>query len=426
MPPDSIAYFSRVKPGILADASSAYAQDLTMQIVKPKRFSDFPDSHRHGPVLLEYLWIYLQRSIKDQMTHVLRTFSPTDFAFREIAFGIISLAAGLVGGIQIEDARRLKKNVETDWKALVIGRDVNGPTAVVSQLAFGYHLQGVEPGSAPEETCYWFRGVLVLLETGILHEDSVKNAITRAVYFGRSTQPELHTFNALLISIEHVVILRVVDDHIQHTHSLPLLEVSTYYTDHPLARYDAEERKCIQGWEDTGDVKEYVDNKNINQGLSSSNIGREEHEQSGFGSDSEGALSESSYEPANQTLCAMIHLFEASTLQTMRPLRLNEGLLPDEVLEMVLAEVDDETYRACAFVSRKFRSYCLQNLRIVPGTIIRGLAMPVFADTADEDILASELSQTQSDGGKRSIVHIQGLQSSGDQGTTLLATFSTS
>ena len=426
VPSDSIASFPRAKYGSSADVSPAYAQNLTMQIVKAKKFSDFPHSHRHGPVLLEHLWIYLQRSIKDQLIHVLRTFSPTDFAFREIAFGIISVAAGLVGGVQIEDARRLKHNLEPDWKPLVIGRDPLGPTAVVSQLAFGYHLRGVEPGSAPKETCYWFRGVLVLLETDILHEGSVKSAINRAVSFGRSTKPELSTFNALLMSIEHVVILRVVDDRVQYTHSLPLLDISTYYTDHPLVRYDADDRKSIHGWGDTGDAEEYVDDESIDQGSSSEDTGRKEHEKSDSGLDSKSAPSEPSYEPVNQTLYAMIHLFEASILQTMRPLRLNEGSLPDEVLEMILVEVDDETYQACAFVSRKFRSYCLQNLRIVPGTIIRGLAVPVFADTADQDNSVPELSQLQIADGSRSIVPMQASNGRSHPGTTLLVAYSKS
>ena len=427
VPSDSIASFPRVKSGPSADVSSTYAQDLKMQIVQAKRYSDFPPSHRHGPVLLEHLWIYLRRSIKDQMALVLRTFSPTDFAFREIAFGIISVAAGLVGGIQIEDARRLKDNVGSDWKPLVIGKDPFGPTAVVSQLAFGYHLQGVEPGSAPKETCYWFKGVLVLLETDLLHEGNVKSAINRVVSFGRSTKPELSTFNALLMSIDHVVILRVVDDHVQYTPSLPLLRVSTYYTDHPLTRYDADELKSFQDGGDTGDVEEYDDDESIDQGPSREDIGRKEHEKSSLDPVSENAppepSSEPSYEPVNQTLYSMIHLFEAATLETLRPLRLNEASLPDEVLEMVLAEVDDETYQACAFVSRKFRSYCLQNLRIVPGTIIRGLALPGVADTADKDNPVPELSQMQLGDGNRSKERSNGRSR---PCTTLLAAFSTS
>ena len=395
VPPESLASLTPVKLDTTAIAASCSVQGLMMEIVNPKRLSDFPQKLRHGPLILDRLWVFLRGSLEEQMSFVLKNLATTDFAFREIAFGIVSLAAGLTGGLRFEDTRRLKSTIEPDCYPLVISSNPYGHTTVLSNLAIGYHLQGVEPGSAPQETWYWFRGVLISLESDLSREERVDAAIRRAVCFGRMTRSPSEAFNAILISIEHAVTLRVVGNRVQHTRTLTLLQIPIHYTKNPLDRYDAFELSKFDNGEGS-EVDENEDTGSVSEASAQDQTECRDFEDSGPRPDPQVAPRRPDPVANLEPFSAMVHVFEAAIRQTMKPEQIQEGVFPVELYEMILAVVDNETYQACAFVSHKFRSYCLQNLRILPGAIVRALVSPTSNQKATADGMKTEEGRSQS------------------------------
>lgn len=156
------------------------------------------------------------------MPYVLLGLSPNEFPFREIAFAIVSLAAGLTDSLSFVESRRLKGDLRNGYMGIVDGGDPDGPAHFAAELAVGCHLEGFQPGSAPAASNYWFRGVLIRLESQLNLPDAVQQAIVLVVDCGRR-ESQVSNFDAILLSIEHAIILRVFPDHVERTELLSLL-----------------------------------------------------------------------------------------------------------------------------------------------------------------------------------------------------------
>ena len=57
----------------------------------------------------------------------------------------------------------------------------------------------------------------------------------------------------------------------------------------------------------------------------------------------------------SKAFIAMAHLFEAAAIQHLPPERNSKGVFLTEIYEMIFAYVDEEEWKACMRVSRKFR-----------------------------------------------------------------------
>ena len=121
---------------------------------------------------------------------------------------------------------------------------------VVSEVGVGYHTDGVEPGSCPSTRGnFWLENVLIQLCSCLTLPDIADISLMTAVKFGRETNPSSRPFDILLISIEHIVIARVFDDHIGTTETLTLLHVPMHFTIPPCQCYPSLEgtpsRTCM-------------------------------------------------------------------------------------------------------------------------------------------------------------------------------------
>lgn len=291
------------------------------------------------------------------MPYILLGLSPNDFPFREIAFAIMSLAAGLTDSLTFVDARRLKGDLQKGYMGIVDDGDPKGPARFAAELAVGCHLEGFQPGSAPAASSYWFRGVLIRLESQLDQPDAVQQAIVLAVECGRRESQDSN-FDAILLSIEHAVILRVFPDQVEHTELLSLLEIPIHYTKSSLDRYPLEVRCEIEGWEEPTQLEvlaEEDDSSTVNQ-------------DSPTPSDVFHPAT-THYEPS--AFMALIHCFEATTVRSLSRASANGGWLPAELYERIVDYVDDETYWACSKVSRCFRRHCLKNLRFIKGAVVK-------------------------------------------------------
>ncbi|MCJ1244746.1 hypothetical protein MMC30_001946 [Trapelia coarctata] len=367
--------FKSSKPEAMAMA----VQNHQITTARPKAFLNFPMVLRHGPLLLAHLWRFTKASLEDSMSWVLRGFTPDDFAFREIAYSILSLTAGLTGGLILaNEQRRLRPSTGDDWRGFITGEGPDGRPIVLSDVGIGYHAEGTDPGSSPQESSYWFHGALIRLEADLTDPDRAKEAIAQAISFGRSAHSAAEIFDVVLLSIENVILLHVAGDKIQRTDTLPLLDIPVHYTD-SLERYAKDFQDPDLGWRDYNYEKYHKDEnqekKEAEEGGSYViTLGGEPPGEDDL--DTAGELKEQ-WPQRYRGFFAMVHLFEAVTRRAMPPDQPKEGIFPTEIYEMIISHVDDTTYRACSVVSPKFRHYCQRNLRLVEGTRICGLAPPI-------------------------------------------------
>ncbi|SLM38110.1 F-box domain [Lasallia pustulata] len=344
--------------------SIAY-EKLVPQPVRPKGDTGFDPMISHGPAILSNLWLNFRDKLEPEMPYVLRGLSPDDFAFREIAFAIIALAAGLTDTLTVVDARRLTGDLANGYVGILNDDDVNAPVAFAAELGVGCHLEGFQPGSAPSASSYWFRGVLVRLECPLDQPDAVQQAIVLAVECGRR-ESQAPNFDAIVLSIEHAVILRVFPDHIEHTGLLSLLEIPIHYTKSSLDRYPPEVMNELEGLQEPTQLETPADDVDVSPKKRASCTRSDKTEPS------------TTYDDPSAFM-ALIHCFEATTVRSLSRTFENDSRLPVELYEAILDHVDDETYWACSKVSRSFRRYCLKNLRLIKNTVARRAHFPMTA-----------------------------------------------
>lgn len=112
-----------------------------------------------------------------------------------------------------------------------------GDTELATCLGVGYHMTGLPVGSAPKDTKYSFEGALVCLVPRLDYPGLLENAIADAIEYGRARCTR-NSFNAVLLSIEHLVLIKSFPDGgVDHTELLPLILIPTHYYKDPRARY---------------------------------------------------------------------------------------------------------------------------------------------------------------------------------------------
>ncbi|MCJ1438457.1 hypothetical protein MMC27_007847 [Xylographa pallens] len=407
LPPDCIADLAalRFEGKATEEILDSDTQQTETSIVRPKGFLDFPARLRHGPLLLAHLWDFITFSLEDEMPFILRGLTPDDFTFREIAFAFLSIAAGLSSTLKLVDGHRVRSSSSATWDGIILGDRSEYEVVVLSDLAMGHHAEGTAPGSAPEAKTYWFQGAVIRLEADLATSDRVEQATKHAIAFAQGYQSLQEPFDAVLLSIEHVILLHVVGSSVQRTATLPLLDIAVHYTEHPRHRYpegalqqfmDAHK---AEEEENKREIKEYKMKQKESKKSMEKRDGdeTEEEEEVQVGGvvvpevpvrekgdtietqheDGESEMADrDAAEPwpiAHKGFFAMMHLFEAAAVRSMAPEKANEGIFPSEVYEIILEYVDNVTSRACACVSRKFRRCCLIALRLVEDTVIHGL-----------------------------------------------------
>ncbi|MCJ1473830.1 hypothetical protein MMC13_002482 [Lambiella insularis] len=390
VPPDSIADLASLSSS--KPVSNVMDTDVNfpeIPVVRPKGFFDFATAGRHGPLLLAHAWARLKASLEQTMPFVLRGWTPDDFAFRELAFAIVSLAAGLTSGLRFLNHTRVRSSQSQTWDGIVLSDDPYATPVVLSALAIGHHSKNSLPGSASESNSYWYHGAIIHLAANIINPHSLEKAIESVIEFGKTSAAMNKIFDAIIISIEHVVLVHVSEDRIERTEPLSMLCISTHYIVHPNKRYTEEflERNksaasSTEGGneEDGKEEDEEEENQVQNEVKEHSSV----HDIHGF--------------------FAMVHLFEATTKRSMPQEKFQEGVFPTEIYEMILHHVDGTTQGLCSAVSRKFRRYCLKHFRLIEGTIISGLEI----DHNDTGKKTSALSVRQSGKpeGKESVVGV--------------------
>lgn len=404
----SVATLSLDPPNL---TSSTKYETLQTRLFKAKGLDYLSPSNLTVPRLRWMLFNYIQKSQQRNLSVTLLSWQAQDLPFRELAFFILCLAAG-GDHLALVDQRRVK-NPDPDalYAGIMTGNASQGGIELASSLGVGYHMDGLPMGSAPEETKYWFEGALICLVPRLDCPGTLEKAIADAVDYGRDNCTK-ESFNAVLISIEHLVLIKSLPDgSVDHTELLPLIPITSHLSLDARSRYGDQaveafykakfpENDAVVEEPDTKDVVEpsqpsdqqerkkghdgddSLDTKAKEQGRngefekveamddddphaeedSAKSEGEEDTESDGDGSEDEmeqiqtTPVTTASIEKA---FMALIQFFEATTLETLRPAQPNEARLPEEICEMILRNVaDTKTYNSCLKVSRNFRLIC--------------------------------------------------------------------
>ncbi|CAF9921505.1 MAG: hypothetical protein ALECFALPRED_001813 [Alectoria fallacina] len=357
--------------------------DLNAKMVTAKDINDFPPSLRHGPILYARIFQMYQRQQKLVLSHLLLGWEPSELHFREMVYAILCLASAGSSAVELVYSQNLREGEGHAF--LSKGVETEATTEFLAHLGIGGHLEGNEPGSAPEGLMYWFQGALVLVTAHLNHPGVLEESVAQVASYCRAKHPG-KSVNAIVISIEHVVLVRVyADGRVDHTRMMSLFALQTHYSKDTRERYSplAIEEKEREAKESLAILEAKTRRQKVRKMRQQGIDGGEESDEH-RSRDDKAILDR--YHPASifnsannavdrylgrdmvatePTFMALVSLLDATARQRLPKSNPVEGRLPTEIYRSMIANiVDFETYCACKMVSRNFRDLCQENLRI--------------------------------------------------------------
>ena len=345
-------------------------------MVVSKDIGDIPWRQRHGPSLRALIFFCWSYSNEDSLAASLLQMNPEDLPFREMVYAILCLAAG-GKNLHVLSSKNVKLNGVFGF--IHEGRQHNANSEFVSNLASGAHLQGLLPGSSPEGTVYWLDDILVVLTAQLYRPGAVDEGIAGIVHHCQKNHPTQYV-DAVLISVEHVVLVHVTPDgKIQHTAVMPLVNIKNHLSMSASDRYAESYLEKLTGKEDVFMKTEEKKRRKANQERMLKNEGIDIH--FGHDDDEEAGLDEEEEESAlyatqvdgsiTSTFYALVHLFEAAACKHLAPAKTADGSLPNEIYTKIIKQVTDTpTRHSLMKVSRTFRQICQEDLLFAEGVIL--------------------------------------------------------
>ncbi|OJJ40529.1 hypothetical protein ASPWEDRAFT_123520 [Aspergillus wentii DTO 134E9] len=218
------------EPNVDNKAKARYSE-LSIEVVSPKAGINAERAPRQKFLMFTY-WA-TRKIYGDVLDRSASGWKPEDFSFREIAFAILSLATGEVA---FECPDVLDRNYLSEGYFLIPEERLgHNQQKLLPRFLRESHLPGVESGSAPQSTMYWFGNVLVYLASRLdlvdLEEASVATVVDSGLDQG------LKHFHAMVFSILDFVLIQVhVDkDGKVHVQRSPLMTL--FYFDDKNSRY---------------------------------------------------------------------------------------------------------------------------------------------------------------------------------------------
>ncbi|RAH62197.1 F-box domain protein [Aspergillus piperis CBS 112811] len=197
------------KPEVDCASRDRYSH-LDIQVAPLESFYDQGDIIDARESLLAAIFTRMHHRYRPVLDAYLPEWDPSCFSFREIAFAILSIAAG---EITLECASSLDQNHQTEGYYLArqdVSPELTAPgylPTVLPQFLHESHIPGTQSGSAPSSKIYWLRNVLVYLVTRLDLVEVEEASVTEVVETG--LRQGLKDFHAMVFSILDVVLLRV-------------------------------------------------------------------------------------------------------------------------------------------------------------------------------------------------------------------------
>jgi hypothetical protein len=284
---------------------------LKVTKVKPRSLhssnsqADFDSRAMHSYVVRVALFNSFIRSWTQRLSKHILICRPVDFIYREVVFAILSLASGEFKLLANQSPRSKSSDRLAELKVPLGSPNGSG---ILPHFGSGMHYQNILPGSAPETSIYWFKGVLILLVDIFVDDNGIKAAIGTATELGRDSGHKI--FDALITNIRTFVLVRIEESGVvQHTDPIKLLNFTTF---------------CQRG-EDEGFIPV-------------------EGNTTGFG--------------------MLMEFFNVVAAYNLKPFRPVAKILPNELYHRIIDMVDFDTYPKCLDVSDAFRHHVQNNTRL--------------------------------------------------------------
>ncbi|KAI0490091.1 hypothetical protein F4859DRAFT_179230 [Xylaria cf. heliscus] len=314
-------------------------------------------------VACKSLYGLLLRSYKHTIPFARDCHFESDILYRELVFALLCLASCSPALVRLIATENMKYHGATsnDWSYGVIldHGATREPKEFVTRFLRGYHLEGMEAGSAPQSTSYWFSGALVYLRRDITSRERFHDAIVSAVAKGKA-DGRTH-FSAIIISLKHFILLKFVDGNVQHTKRLnfdtcpkwvkPKL-IHFYHDDKKEESHEEKETEEMEGSEEKKNTEE--------KGGSGQNSSGPETTTDNDGETTPDSSDDNDWvDDANVPAFEILaNFFEVTQTQHLKPTTIyNDGVFPNEVYQRILRYVDRETNIAWRQVSRVFRDF---------------------------------------------------------------------
>lgn len=240
--PEGVSASLAVKPRHNLDMLEMYKM-LDVTIVDAKGLHAFPPTQRHGVLLRLRIFELLQQIYEDELAITLLSWTPDHFPFREIAYAILCVAS-VSHNFSLESFKQVSQEGRAGYADV---NDSFGKREFVAHLGVGCHLEGLPPGSSPVSRMYWFEGALVYLASQLLYSDNVvRDAVSSIVDYCRSQRPN-QCVHAILMSIEHIVLMRLYPDgRVERTKPLTLIDIPMHMSEAAEKRYYPDELEAMR------------------------------------------------------------------------------------------------------------------------------------------------------------------------------------
>ncbi|GKZ18463.1 hypothetical protein AbraIFM66951_003341 [Aspergillus brasiliensis] len=197
------------KPKVNSASRDRYSH-LDIKVAPLETFYDEGDITDARESLLAAIFTRMHNRYRPVLDAYLAEGDPSCFSFREMAFAMLSIAAG---EITLECSRSFDQNHQAEGYYLArqdVSPELTAPCylpSVLPRFLHESHLPGVQSGSAPEGKIYWLRNVLVYLASRLDLVEVEEASVTEVVEAG--LKQGLENFHAMVFSILDVVLLHV-------------------------------------------------------------------------------------------------------------------------------------------------------------------------------------------------------------------------
>jgi hypothetical protein len=283
---------------------------LRLTKVKPRRLARLNSSREHSYSIRELLFTLFVKKWRCRFSKHILLCRPVDFIYREVVFAILSLASGEFKLLADQTPLQDRGQHTADR----LGRP-NGPS-VLPDFGSGVHVSNIRPGSAPDSSIYWFKGILVMLAEELVHDDGYKGAIVKVIEFGQVSG--LKTFDALITNIQTFMLVRITDDVlVQHTELIKLVNYTA------LSGSETESSDGSKAYEEFIPVRGDTGGFDI-----------------------------------------LMNFFDVVAAYTLKPFKSTSKGLPNELYDRIIETADSDTYLKCSDVSDNFQHYVQQHIRL--------------------------------------------------------------
>ncbi|KAJ8127722.1 hypothetical protein O1611_g5914 [Lasiodiplodia mahajangana] len=297
----------------------------------------------------------------------------SDFLFRELVFALMCFASCSPEWVRFMPTAHMKGEFidgSKSWSYGAVRSYDNAewePKEFMTGFLQRHHLEGMEAGSAPKSTSYWFSEALVYLRRDITSRARFRDAIVSAVAKGK--EDGRTQFSAIIVSLKHFILLKYADGNLQHTKRLnfgswsEVSKVGALRFDHLSS--EGNEREEVGNPENEKIAEEKGESTRNSSELGTSNTADSDSPQQNLGDaclssneTADGRSDDSDWVDDSHvsTFEILAHFFDATEKQRLKPsIIVNDGVFPNEIYQKILGYVDRETNIACRKVSRHFR-----------------------------------------------------------------------